>query len=327
MATTQTIRNLQFGSNEPGAVLDFGRRLSSNLAQSVPSSDLNQLVNLLKQYQQFGQQQVSSGQLEQTQRATAPLPQDLAQVKLSPQQILGFRRGEVSAVEPTIGGARRLVQETESAAGNIQRLLDNFRQTQEQLKNDVRQSIALAAQGGSAGLESLVKFNPDAFKTAGLDAESYIAAIKAKEAEEKRRFEVKQQPEIKPLSGEASKIYSIATSMIPEIQQLKQAFKTNYKSSVSGIVSKTDRRLVKLVDQVADKVGRLRSGGAVNKDEEARFKRQIASFGDILFGRPEDAIRALDALIGEAQSVAQGIRPQHQGETIIKGGRRFEIIP
>lgn len=113
----------------------------------------------------------------------------------------------------------------------------------------------------------------------------------------------------KALSGEASKVMSIASTMIPELEQLRNAFNADYSGALKGIVFGTDRKLSKIVDQVADKVGRLRSGGAINKDEEARFRRQIASFPDLIFGRQEDAIAAIDALMTEAQQVASRIQP------------------
>jgi hypothetical protein len=114
---------------------------------------------------------------------------------------------------------------------------------------------------------------------------------------------------IKPLSGDAAKVLTIATTMIPEINQLKAAFEKDYRGSVTGILTGTNRELSKLVDQVADKVGRLRSGGAINKDEEARFKRQISSVMDLAFGDSTSAIAALDGLITEANMVASSIDP------------------
>lgn len=121
----------------------------------------------------------------------------------------------------------------------------------------------------------------------------------------------------KPLSGEASKTLSVAQTMIPEINKLKVAFgftgegrpidKRKYSASLKGYLLGTDRTLVKLVDQVADKVGRLRSGGAINKDEEARFKRQIASLPDALFGDSEGSLAALDGIIAEADTVVKGV--------------------
>jgi hypothetical protein len=114
---------------------------------------------------------------------------------------------------------------------------------------------------------------------------------------------------VKPLSGDAAKVLTIATTMIPEIEQLKAAFQNDYRGSVSGILTGTNRELSKLVDQVADKVGRLRSGGAINKDEEARFMRQISSVMDLAFGNSADAISALDGLITEANMVADSMNP------------------
>lgn len=113
----------------------------------------------------------------------------------------------------------------------------------------------------------------------------------------------------KPLSGDAAKVLSIADSVQPEIERIKQAFQGNYKKSLKGIVFGTDRELAKLVDNVADKVGRLRSGGAINKEEEKRFKKQIASFMDLGFGTQAQAISALDGILTEAQQVSQGINP------------------
>ncbi len=116
----------------------------------------------------------------------------------------------------------------------------------------------------------------------------------------------------KPLSAEASKLSGIVQTLPNEIEQLKAAFRKDYKGSLTGIVTGTNRQLSKLLDQVADKVGRLRSGGAINRDEEARFKRQIASFMDIPFGNMNNAIAALDGVLAEARTVAQGIQPGSQ---------------
>lgn len=115
------------------------------------------------------------------------------------------------------------------------------------------------------------------------------------------------------MSGDAAKVSAIASTMIPEINTLKQRFTQNYKGALTGLLTGTDRELVKLVDQIADKVGRLRSGGAVNADEEARFKRQIASFMDLPFGNGQQAIEALDGLINEAQQVSSSVNPYYSG--------------
>ena len=122
------------------------------------------------------------------------------------------------------------------------------------------------------------------------------------------------------LSGDAAKVQAIASTMIPEINALKQRFQQNYKGALTGFLTGTDRELVKLIDQVADKVGRLRSGGAVNADEEERFKRQIASFMDLPFGNSQQAIDALDGLINEAQQVSSSIDPYYQGSNMQSTG-------
>ena len=113
----------------------------------------------------------------------------------------------------------------------------------------------------------------------------------------------------KPLAGDTSKVFAIAQTIVPEINKLKDRFRSDFKGALSGYASGTDRELVKLIDNVADKVGRLRSGGAVNVDEEARFKRQIASLPDLFFADSGDAIAALDGLLLEANLVSQGIDP------------------
>jgi len=113
----------------------------------------------------------------------------------------------------------------------------------------------------------------------------------------------------KPLSAEASKVSSIAESMIPEIQQLRQAFEKDYDGSVRGIVLRYDRNLRRLAENVADKLGRLRSGGAINKEEEARFMGQIANSMDLVNGNKQSALAALGRLEDEAKQVLGKIKP------------------
>jgi len=119
----------------------------------------------------------------------------------------------------------------------------------------------------------------------------------------------------KPLSGDAAKVYTIAQTIIPEIQKLQQAFAGGYKKAVAGIVTGTNRELVKLVDNVADKIGRLRSGGAINVDEANRFKAQIASFPDLFLGNNEGAVNALNGLLTEAYGVMNSMNPNSSQQT------------
>lgn len=126
----------------------------------------------------------------------------------------------------------------------------------------------------------------------------------------------------KPLSGEASKLKSITESIQPEIDQLIAAFEKDYRGALVGITTGKDRALSRLLDQVADKVGRLRSGGGINKDEEARFKRQVASFMDIPFGKSEDAIKSLRSLKDEAKIVRDSVaKPSPEAATVAPAER------
>lgn len=132
---------------------------------------------------------------------------------------------------------------------------------------------------------------------------------------EKEKAKIRGEGPQKPLSGEAAKVFSITQTMQPEIDRLRRAFQDDYKGAVYGIISGTNRELSRLANNVADKVGRLRSGGAINKDEARNFMGQIASWKDLLAGDSASALQALDALGLEAATVANEIRPQKtQGE-------------
>lgn len=115
------------------------------------------------------------------------------------------------------------------------------------------------------------------------------------------------------LSGEAAKVLAISTTVIPEIERLKTLFENDYRGTLAGLVTGTNRDVVKLVDNIADKVGRLRSGGAINKDEEARFKRQIGGLSDLAFGSSAGAITALNGIVSEAKQVSESIGGQDLG--------------
>lgn len=130
---------------------------------------------------------------------------------------------------------------------------------------------------------------------------------------------------VKTYGADTAKVLGIATTVVPEINQLKQVLQANYRGALTGIVTGTDRNLVKLVDQIADKIGRLRSGGAINKDEEMRFKRQVASLMDIPFGDAAGAIAALDGLIAEANQVAGSIQQPQGGYSSSGSGGLYDF--
>ena len=107
----------------------------------------------------------------------------------------------------------------------------------------------------------------------------------------------------KGMSQESAKVYAIAETMVPELEQLRDAIQKDPKLAIGGILSGMDPALVRLAENAADKVGRLRSGGAVNPAEEARFMGQIARKMDVFTGDPGPAIAAINGLIKEAQTV------------------------
>lgn len=124
------------------------------------------------------------------------------------------------------------------------------------------------------------------------------------------------------LSGEAAKVLGVATTMLPELDKLEALFRDSYKTTVAGKVTGTNREVVRLIDNIADKVGRLRSGGAINKDEEQRFLRQLgATTADLAFGSAEEAIEALRGVRAEAQLVSSKVSPSTAKAPATAGSR------
>lgn len=207
---------------------------------------------------------------------------------------------------------QKVAQAMENAADPGGALLD--RQTKlEQLRSQNRLGVEGVKQEGREKIVGMQQAGAD--RRVGMQQEGAMARARLGAdvrwgiARERMAAADAKTGQEKPLSGEAAKVYSITRTMIPEVRQLQQKFRQDYRGTLGGFLSGTDRETVKLVDQIADKVGRLRSGGAINRDEEARFKRQLGSVMDMFFADPDQAITALDGLITEADTVAGEIRP------------------
>ncbi len=112
----------------------------------------------------------------------------------------------------------------------------------------------------------------------------------------------------KGMSQESAKVYAVADTMIPELEQLRDAIQKDPRGAISGIIAGTNTHLARLAENAADKVGRLRSGGAVNPAEESRFMGQIARKMDVLKGDPGPAIEAINGLIKEASTVRSNLK-------------------
>src|SRR6185436_14931819 len=132
----------------------------------------------------------------------------------------------------------------------------------------------------------------------------------AQDLDKKRREAEIASTVNKALSGEASKVYAIATTMGEDINKLRAAFQKDYRGSQRQLLMGTDRDLRLAAERLADKVGRLRSGGAINKEEESRFMGQIASWKSYGMGDSAAGLNALNQIEEEAGIVARSIRPQ-----------------
>lgn len=130
---------------------------------------------------------------------------------------------------------------------------------------------------------------------------------------------------VKALSGDAAKLLSISWTMQDDIAAMNKAFKDDFAGSIAGIKSGTNKRLLDLADQIADKVGRLRSGGAVNKDEEVRFMRLIATLRGAAFSNAQQAEETLNSLAREGSIVAEGIDPDGKHRERIRASQAPKV--
>lgn len=113
----------------------------------------------------------------------------------------------------------------------------------------------------------------------------------------------------KPMSGEAAKVYSVAETVIKDFQDLRGIIAEWPRLSAAGMLTGLSPTLSRLRDNASDKIGRLRSGGAITETEEKRFLNQIARIMDVVTGDPASALNSLDSMMREAQIVLNKLRP------------------
>ena len=137
----------------------------------------------------------------------------------------------------------------------------------------------------------------------------------------------------KPLSQESAKVVSLAQGGLDITSQLKDQFFTkgkfnNFKfqdaalgASYPNIIASKDAQLFETRRQnLSDSVGRMRSGGAINKDEETRFLKLIPRLGD-----SEETIKyKLDQLNKEFSAVQKAMDPYGVRGTDYKKQTLFE---
>lgn len=170
----------------PGVTTPAGIGTARGEVGGMQGQDIGtQVLQRLRDIQKYGVQQEGIGQREQIGRVFQT-PSDL--IGASPQLQSSVRNAAVSAVQPTIGGARSLVQE----AGN---LIKDYQLFQEKQQSQAQDIIDMAIQTGSAGLEELMRVQPDLFKQAGTNIKAYegiLKGLKTKEQEELRRYNISQ---------------------------------------------------------------------------------------------------------------------------------------
>ncbi len=120
-----------------------------------------------------------------------------------------------------------------------------------------------------------------------------------------------------PESGETAKVTSIATGGTGNVGQLEAAEEAgdidqstlaaaDFVPEIFNIfLSPNVQKFKTARDDLADQIGRLRSGGAINKEEETRFINQLPKFGD----SKDVRLWKLGRLAEMFQSVGQTIRP------------------
>lgn len=221
-------RNLEFNSSNPGEILNRGQIQAQGVGAAA-GDDLQGVMDLLREQQRFGQNKVYSGQREQVDRGSAPLPSELSSMQLSPSQILGYKRGEQAAIEPTIGGARDLVNEAKG-------LLEDYKRTQESKQKQASDFISSALEsGGSAAIEQLLMTSPELFKAAGYGTKEFQAILPGIKAMEKK----KESSQANVLLDNERALLSLYTSNpivkeFNEVQSRKLQVDNIIKSGVGG---------------------------------------------------------------------------------------------
>ena len=139
-----------------------------------------------------------------------------------------------------------------------------------------------------------------------------VAAETSKQAAESARKRAEDLA--KPLSGDAAKVNSITKTGLSNLNELRGIITKEVKKSTDATKFLTNRDLVDLIDTLADKVGRIRSGGAINKDEEARFKRSFFNPTDFIFSSniQQTLLNKINRVEEEFKSVQAGLKGESQ---------------
>ena len=307
--TNRTLQELtpeKFSTTEPG-LRNVGINEDALNRRTIQAQEpiTRQLSNLLISRSSMGQIQAAEREARQTefQNVSQGLNIYGALRELTQPKTLGTQFDEAT------GSWNQLIQ---SPSGGLTTRTTSLPEVGQGLNAyEYKQVVDLAKANPGAGIKVGQPATTESYQNALAKVSKIQKEEKELDIKIKRAQLAKTLSEIgggadKPLSGDTAKIKSIVDTMIPEIEKIKEAYNKGYRSSVLGILTGKNRELVKLVENIADKVGRIRSGGSVNPAESDRFKRQLVSWADWAVGSKGEAIAALDRLIDEAQGVTAG---------------------
>lgn len=112
----------------------------------------------------------------------------------------------------------------------------------------------------------------------------------------------------KPLSGDAAKLKGIVTSALTRAAELRAKVKQyGARGVVERFTTGSDPDLVNIIQDMGDLKGRLRSGGAVNPDENTRFISPFSAKSKFVFADDAAMLRAIDRMEQEARTVSDGM--------------------
>lgn len=124
---------------------------------------------------------------------------------------------------------------------------------------------------------------------------------------------------LKPLSGEAAKTLASSDSVSSSISYIQEKIRSSQETGVSlKIMAKTDPTLARYITMGTDSLGRLKSGGAINNDEDKRFNKLINSSWDSL-AEAEEVASSLDVISSFSNGIANGMDPSGDYRRVMFG--------
>lgn len=235
------IQNIGLDAGNPSAYASASQDLAQDVSPEQSNAFGLALMDLLKRYQGVEQQPFLKQQYEaEEQQYKRTAYTDPSLIGASPGQQSGARNAAVGALEPTISGAKRSNQTFQSQLNSFDSILNQARLLKQDYetatvksRGDAQNLISAAIEIGSSALQGLVDQQPDLIKQAGYDPKTltaFVGALKKKEVEEVRQFNVKEGITPTGLGGGNSGAYSFET--VDDIRNLPVSELT--KSIIAG---------------------------------------------------------------------------------------------